>query len=164
MQGIVDTAKLKDRRTLRFITVEEALADIDRIVASDKAGTLRCAGNWTAGQNFGHVAAWINFAYEGFPLKPPPLPIRLILKFMKGKYLRNGLPAGVKIPGVAAGTFAFDPLTTEEGAARLKKALLRLKSNEPAPHDSPAFGKMSHEDRVALNLRHAELHLSFLLP
>jgi hypothetical protein len=27
---------------------------------------------------------------------------------------------------------------------------------------SPAFGPMNHEDRTQFNLRHAELHLSFL--
>ena len=49
-----------------------------------------------------------------------------------------------------------------EGAARLRKAVARLQAGEPARYDSPAFGPMNHEERIQLNLRHAELHLSFL--
>lgn len=160
----VDTAKVTDRRKLRFNTIDEALADVDRIVAADKAGTLRCTGNWTAGQAMGHVAAWANYAYDGFPMGRPPWFIRVILGFLKKKYLRDGMPAGVKIPKVENGTFATEVLSTDEGAARLRKALARLKSSEPATFDSPAWGKMPPEERIALNLRHAELHLSFLHP
>ncbi len=38
---------------------------------------------------------------------------------------------------------------------------MRLKNGEPCTHDSPAFGALSHEDRIRLNLRHAELHLGY---
>jgi hypothetical protein len=161
---MIDTAKVQDRRPLRYGSVDDVLADVDRIVAAERAGTLRRTGNWTAGQAMGHVAAWINFAYEGFPMKPPPWFIRLILRRMKSKYLRGGLPSGVRIPKAEHGTYAVEPLATDEGASRLRTALQRLKSDEPANYDSPAWGKMEHEERVAINLRHAELHLSFLHP
>lgn len=161
---MIDTAKVTDRRKLRYNSIDDLLADIDRIVAADKAGRLRCTGNWTAGQAMGHVAAWINYAYEGFPLARPPWPIRVILGFLKKKYLRDGLPAGVKIPKVEGGTKGTEPLTTEEGASRLRKALARLSSPEPARFPSPAWGEMSQGERITLNLRHADLHLSFLHP
>ncbi|NOS98998.1 MAG: DUF1569 domain-containing protein [Phycisphaerales bacterium] len=160
----VNTAEIRDRRPLRFKSIDEVLADIDRIVAADTAGKLRRTGNWTAGQVFGHVAAWINYAYEGYPMKPPPFFIRWILRAKKGTYLRAGMPSGVRIPGVANGTFALDPLDTKEGADRLRRALKRLQSGEANKFDSPAFGRMSVDDRIALNLRHAELHMSFLHP
>lgn len=161
---MVDTAKVTDRRTLRYGSIDDVLADVERIVAADKSGRLRCAGNWTAGQAMGHVAAWMNYPYDGFPMGPPPWFVRVILKMLKNKYLRKGMPAGVKIPKVENGTFATEVLSTEEGAARLRKALARLKSSEVARYDSPAWGKMPYDERVALNLRHAELHLSFLHP
>lgn len=161
---MIETKTVQDRRKLRFNSIDDILADIDRIVAAGKAGKLRCTGNWTAGQAMGHVAAWINYPYDGFPMGRPPFFIRFILRFLKKKYLRGGMPAGVKIPKVEHGTFATEPLSTEEGAARLGKALARMKSNEEAKYDSPAWGKMPYEERVAINLRHAELHLSFLHP
>ena len=54
-----------------------------------------------------------------------------------------------------------EPLTTQEGDARLRAALKRMQI-EPARYESPAFGPLSDSDRIALNLRHAELHLGYL--
>ena len=156
-----DTANASGRHPLRFNAIDDLLAEVDRIVAADEAGTLRQSGNWTAGQAFGHIAAWMNYAYDGYPFKVPWF-IRLILRSRVRKYLRDGLPTGVRIPKVKNGTYATQALSTEEGAAQLRQALKRLASDEPAKHDSPAFGKASDEDRIALNLRHAELHLGFL--
>ncbi|MEK6642847.1 MAG: DUF1569 domain-containing protein [Planctomycetota bacterium] len=159
---MVDTKHSTDRRKLYFANIDAVLADVDRIVAADKAGTLRCTGNWTAGQVMGHVASWINYAYDGFPIGKPPFFVRWILKMLKKKYLREGMPSGVKIPKTKEGTFGIEKLSTEEGATQLRKALTRLKSSEEAKHDSPAWGPMPRDERIAINLRHAELHLSFL--
>jgi hypothetical protein len=162
MPTSVNTAKVTDRRQLQFNGIDDVLAEIDRIVAADQAGTMRQLGNWTPGQNLGHVAAWINYSYDGFPLKPPPWFIRIILRNLVKKYLRKGMPNGVRIPGAENGTYGTDSMTTADGAEKLRLALRRLQSDEPAKYDSPGFGAMSHPDRIRLNLRHAELHLSFL--
>ncbi len=159
----MDTAKVQDRRSLRFNSIDELLAEIDRIVAADKGGRLRCSGNWTAGQIFGHLAGWIEYAYEGYPMKVPWF-IRMLIRRKRDTYLREGMPAGVRIPRAEGGTYSTQAYPTEEGASRLRKALRRLKNREPARYDSPAFGRMSDDERIALNLRHAELHLSFLHP
>jgi hypothetical protein len=156
-----DTAK-SARRSLRFGTIDDALTELDRVVEADKAGKLRRTGNWSTGQTLGHVAAWIDYGYDGYPMRPPPFFIRWILKRKLKQMLAGGMPAGVRIPGVAAGTYGIETLSLEEGATRLRRAFQRLKGGEPAKFDSPAFGPMSHEDRVRLNLRHAELHLGFL--
>lgn len=160
---MINTGKVTDRRKLRFQSISQLLSDVDRIVAADKAGTLRCSGNWTAGQILGHLASWINYGYEGYPFTTPWF-IRLILRFKVKKYLREGMTAGVRIPGVEAGTYGVEKLSTQEGAERLRQAIARLQKGEPVGFDSPGFGKMSAEERLTLNLRHAELHLSFLHP
>ncbi len=72
MTTSVNTAKVRDRRQLQFNSIDEVLSEIDRIVSADQAGTLRHLGNWTPGQIMGHVAAWTNYSYDGYPLKPPP--------------------------------------------------------------------------------------------
>lgn len=164
MKAPVDTAKVHDRRKLRFNRIEDLLAEIDRIAAADKAGNLRRSGNWTAGQTFGHLASWITYGYEGYPFPPPPWFIRWILRLKVKQYLKDGMPAGVRIPKVDEGTYATQELPTDAGADRLRQALRRLNSGEACRFESPAFGPMSHEDRMALNLRHAELHLGFLHP
>ena len=153
------------RRQLRFATIDDLLGEIDRVMAAHRAGQLRSGGNWTPGQILGHVAAWVEYGYEGYPMKPPPWFIRVILRWKVKKYLHHGgMPSGVRIPGVKEGTYGTDALSPEEGADRLRRALKRLQSGEPAKYDSPAFGPMSHDDRIQLNLRHAELHLSFAVP
>ncbi|HEY3241947.1 MAG TPA: DUF1569 domain-containing protein [Phycisphaerae bacterium] len=160
--ALIDTAQA-ERRRLRFGSIDELLAEVDRIAAADTAGTLRRTGNWTAGQTFGHLATWICYGYEGYPMRVPWF-IRPFIRRKLGSYLREGMPAGVRIPRTEAGTYGTDVLSTQEGARRLRDALTRLKKREPCPHDSPAFGAMSYDERIALNLRHAELHLGFLHP
>ncbi len=152
-----------ERRSLSFKSIDDVLADVDRIVAAEKAGALRGSGNWTAGQTFGHLAAWIEYAYVGYPMRVPWF-IRWIVRRQLRKMLRTGMTAGVRIPNAEAGTYGVEQLSTDDGAARLRTALDRLKRGEPAKFDSPAFGPATLEERVLLNLRHAELHLSFLHP
>lgn len=156
----IDTSKAV-RRKLRFQTIDELLSEIERLIAAERDGRLQRTGNWTLGQIFGHLAAWIDFGWDGYPMRVPWF-IRFILKFKVKGYLKNGMPAGVKIPNSGEGTYGIDVLSTDEGAARLRRALERLKRGEVAKFDSPAFGPLSHDDRILLNLRHAELHLGFV--
>lgn len=149
------------RRNLRFETVEALLSDIDQIEAAAVNGTLGVTGNWTPGQVLSHLAAWIEYGYDGFPIAPPPAPIRWILRWMLPGTLRNGMRPGVRIPGVKLGTTGADDVPLADGLRRYRTAISRLTS-EPAIYPSPAFGPLSETDRVALQLRHAELHLSFL--
>jgi hypothetical protein len=151
-------------RSLRFSNLDELARELDLLEQAASAGKLRCTGNWSAGQCFGHLAGWINYGYEGFPMQPPPWPIRFILRRLGRRYIRKGMPRAVRIPGAASGTWATEPLDTETGLSRLRAALARLKSGEPARFHSPGFGPMSHADRTALMIRHCELHLGYLHP
>lgn len=150
------------RRTLHFATIDELLDEIDRIVEADRAGRIRTLGSWTPGQILGHVAAWIEYGYAGYPMKPVPWFVRFVLRRQLKKYMKQGMPSGVRIPRVAAGTYGTEDMPVEQAAERLRLALGRLQRHEPAKFDSPAFGRMSDDDRVRLNLMHAQLHLSFL--
>ena len=160
--GSVDTRRDVQRRTLRLNSIDDALAEVEKIAAADDAGTLRAYGNWTAGQAMAHIAAWIEYGYVGYPTGPPPWFVRWFLRLQLKKFLRDGMTAGIRIPGSPEGTYGVDKMETQAAADRLKNALLKLKRGEPIQFHSPAFGQMSDKDRVRLNLRHAELHLSFL--
>jgi hypothetical protein len=160
--GPVDTGKVAGRRSLRFETIDQMMAEVDRLVAAERAGQLQRLGNWTLGQVLGHLAAWAEYGYTGVPLKVPFF-VKWIMRLQKQKALYGTMPAGVKIPHVAGGTLATEPLALDEGLTRLRQVLERLKSEAPtAP--SPVFGPLTHEESIAINLRHAELHLGFLIP
>lgn len=159
---MIDTSKVQQRRKLKFDTIDACLAELDRIEDAERQGKLKTLGNWTAGQNLSHLAAWVEYGWDGYPMGKPPLPVRLVMKAMLGGILKKGMDAGVKIPGVEGGTLGADEMETLAAVERFRAALNRLKAGEEATHDSPAFGKMDHAKRTLLNLRHAELHLGFL--
>lgn len=160
----VDTGKSSDRRSLKFQSLADLRQDLNAIEAAHKAGRLRQTGNWTPGQIFTHLAAFINFGYEGYPKSlQPPWIIRMFLRLKTKAYVNDRMPAGVKIPGIPTGTVGAEDVSFEVGLERLRAAIDRLDASPP-PVESPAFGPLSHEDKKKLNLRHAELHLSFLHP
>ncbi|HMO13403.1 MAG TPA: DUF1569 domain-containing protein [Pirellulaceae bacterium] len=155
--------KLAEHRRIRFESIEDCLAEVERILEAAREGRLQAIGNWTPGQILAHIASWIEYAYVGFPMKPAPAFLRWILRLRLGKMLESDMSRGVKIPGVKAGTTGMDEMETSEAGARLVAALKRLASSEDAPYPSPAFGRLTHEQRIKLNLRHAELHLGYLI-
>ena len=157
----IETGKVTGRRILRFENIDQALDEADRLAAAERDGRLTQLGNWTLGQSLGHVASWAEFAYTGVPVKPPFF-IRWILKLQKKKLLNSPMRAGIRIPGVEGGTYAIVPMSTEEGLRRFRSVFQRLKHEAPTM-PSPIFGKLTHEESIALNLRHAELHLGFFV-
>lgn len=159
---MIETRTVKDRRPLRFNSVQELFAEVAGLTASDGAGQLRRSGNWTLGQALGHLGAWVDFAFEGYPFKPP-LVIRALMRPMKARFLIRPLPAGVRLPGVKGGTVATEPLSTEEGARRFRSAWERLAANAPLL-PNPVFGPLAHDEWIKAHLRHAELHLGFFHP
>lgn len=81
------------RRSVKYATLEDLLRDIDQIESAERAGRLQAQGTWTPGQVLGHVAAWIEYGYDGYPMQPPPWIIRVILRWRVKKYLRDGMPS-----------------------------------------------------------------------
>jgi hypothetical protein len=158
----VDTTKVAGRRVLRFESLDQVLADVERLSEAERAGRLRRLGNWMTGQTIGHLADWAEYSYTGVQLKVPFF-IRWILRLRKRKFLYGPMRAGVRIPGVEGGTLATEPLSLDEGLARFRRVLERLKSEAPTAL-SPIFGRLTHRESIAANLRHAELHLEFLVP
>ena len=152
------------RRKLRFDTIEDALAEAERLVAAEREGRLARAGNWSLGRTLGHLATWANFAFDGYPPEvSAPLPVRLILRAMRGRVLNQGMMAGVKIGRLPEGTVGVEEMPAEAGLERFRAALRRLKDSSPTA-DNPVFGKLTHAQWVQLNLRHAELHLGHQVP
>lgn len=164
--GPVDTGRVKDRRQLRFADSAALWADIDRIVESERTGTLRRTGNWTVGQCLGHLARWAEMPYDGYPPElSPPWWLKPLMQMFKGRVLgpKAAMWAGIRIPGVEGGTVGTEPMETHAAIARLRKAWARLEAAHPGI-PNPLFGELTHQQWIRLNLGHAELHLSFFHP
>lgn len=148
-------------RTLRFGSLDEMLAEADRLVAAEHAGTLRQCGNWSLGKAIGHVAGWMEFPLDGYPPEArPPWFVKLLLKGKKSKLVVGPMPRGVRIPGMKDGTLCTAEMSAPDATAKLRRAAKRLKTTAPT-RPNPVFGPMSHEEWIAINLRHAELHLGY---
>ena len=158
----VKSGAVVGRRRLRFESLDEVREDVQGLVDAEQRGRLKQLGNWTLGQTFGHLSAWVDYSYTGPPFKPPFF-IRWILRLRKHKFLHEPMPAGVRIPGVPGGTTATDPRPLPEATEAYTRSLERLKAEAPAlPH--LIFGHLPHQEWILINLRHAELHLSFFVP
>ncbi|HEX8521375.1 MAG TPA: DUF1569 domain-containing protein [Tepidisphaeraceae bacterium] len=157
-------AEKRQRRELKFTRIDEAIAEAERLAAAERAGQLEQHGNWTLGQTLGHLGTWTNFAFDGYPeFLKAPAPMRWLFRLFRNVILTRGFTAGIKIRGVPEGTVGIEKLPTDEGFEHFRAAMTRLKSSEPTLIN-PMFGKLSHDQWIQLNLRHAELHLSFPIP
>ncbi|MCC6971491.1 MAG: DUF1569 domain-containing protein [Phycisphaerales bacterium] len=161
----IETGKVHERRALRFENFAGVRRDLDALHAGISAGTFRTSGNWSAAQVFNHLAAFMEYPFDGYPpeIARPPWFIRFLSKFMRRRMCFGRMPSGVKIPRVNGGTVGFEDSPVDAAEARLRAAIDRLDREAPT-RPSPLFGPMSHEEWKGLNLRHCELHLSFVHP
>lgn len=177
----VDTRRA-ERRSLTIATLDDLAREVDRVeqAARPEGEGLRVTGNWSAGQIMIHIARLIERSMDGFgalPVSEHPIPAGLRAIAAKAqragdvaaeRALRERVLAG---PMVAGGPSAalpgeIDPPVqawTHDGAAHLRSVLGRIRAGHPMDKPSPTMGRLSQEEWKALNLRHAELHLSFII-
>ncbi len=167
----VNTKRVPQRRKLRFETIADLEAEIDRLAA---AVDVECLGNWSLGQISSHLARVMLTAVDGTTVRPP-LPLRVLAfcfrPLLKWRLLQVGMPAGLPHQGLrifgtvpeASELVADAGVTDESGVAELRTAIDRYKSADKLfPH--PGFGNIPRHDWDRFHLRHAELHLSFVVP
>ena len=71
---------------------------------------------------------------------------------------------GFKLPKAAADKYVPEPaVSAEQGLSELRASIQRLKT-EPQRHPHPVLGRITRDEWDQLQLRHAELHLSFFVP
>lgn len=155
----INTAKVTGRRQLHFNSLDEMAADLDQLAACTD---LRFLGNWSSGQVLQHLAITMNNSIDGGATMIPAL-VRFFLRlFMKNRFLTKPMAAGFQLPASAA-CMIPGPTSWEEGLRNFRQALQRVRTEEQrAAH--PAIGPLSRAEWDQLHCRHAELHLSFLVP
>lgn len=149
----INTKKVDGRRSVRYESLSQFLEDAERLANCD----VRTVGNWSQGQIYEHLARAFDISIDGTDLFPYPMRLMLNI-FFKKKFLNVAIPAGFKAPG----KFVPDATSVEEGLESLRRAVARQSEvSERAPH--PGFGKFSREEWDKFNLRHAEMHMSFIV-
>jgi hypothetical protein len=155
----VDTKTVQGRREVNFQSLDEVVADAEKLVASPDTKTL---GNWPLSQLLMHLVTAINGSIDGTSAQAPWF-IRLVGPFLKGRVLKNKMSPGFKLPKDVEIGFFPRVSSPQEALERLRTAVGRLQ-NERMTARHPILGKLTHDEWTRLHLRHAELHLSFAVP
>jgi hypothetical protein len=178
----VDT-RAAQRRRVRVDGWDDLRAEIDKI---ERAGApegegLRTTGNWSVGQILVHIARGIERSMDGFGSAPASERLRgangngdralrgalanaqAAEAAAKARLLTHAhQPAGESI----AGPGELEPpaqVWTPDGAARLRGAIERVRAGHPMNKPSPTAGALSAKEWETFHLRHAALHLSFVV-
>lgn len=151
--------KTADRRELHFATLDEVLADAEAVTDQCTA-----TGNWTPPQIIDHVAFGVHMLNHGIDLKIP-LPMKFLGRTLKlfGMHTKSMKP-GIKPPAKVAAAFAPPPDITLDEAKQKLRAEVAYANEHGMHHPSPLFGKMTPQECIEMNCRHAELHFGFVQP
>jgi len=155
----VDTKLVADRRRVRYESLSDFLADAER----QAAGSAQTLGNWTLAQIFDHLSRSMRVAVEGTDARFP-WPARFFLRAIRKKFLRRPMKPGFRVPPKLERVLRpGEGLAIGQALQELREAASRFETApQLAPH--PAFGPLTREEWRALSLRHAELHMSFVVP
>jgi hypothetical protein len=156
----INTTKVEGRRTLRFESLDEIAAEVERLAA---AGEPRALGNWSSGQVLQHLARAMNSSIDGFPNFVPWI-VRVFLRvFMKRYFLTKPMAPGFALPPKGADLLPTATTTWDDGLRSLRAAIARQRTESPGkPH--PGLGPLTREEWEQFHCRHCELHLGFLVP
>ncbi len=152
----INTKKVQGRRPVRYESLEDLLAEAERFATAE----VRPLGNWSQGQIYEHLAISLNASIDGVGFSIPA-PIRFIMSLLyKKKFLTNELPAGYK----STDKFVPSEDAKVQDALESLRAAIERQKQEPNRVPHPAFGKIGKDGWNDFHLRHAEMHMSFLIP
>ena len=160
-----ETRSAGARRVVRLHTIDDLVAEVNRIVAAAGADRVRSLGNWTPAQALQHLGRMIEFSFDGFPFRYPWRfrCAAALLRLISWRWLvALAFRPGFKNPPEAAALEPDLTVSLDEAAEYLRRQLQRIRSGERMSKASPVEGRISHDQWVYAHLRHAELHLSFL--
>ena len=152
------------KRSLSFENFQSLMEEANRL--NEKG--YESHGNWTLGQSCGHVAEWLRYPMDGFPV--PPIFLRPIFwvmkvtmaKSMAKKILNEGFKGGM--PTAPESVPKAEDLSDADGIAKLEEVVDRVEKFQGELLPSPLFGEMDRETWIKVGLLHAAHHLGYLEP
>lgn len=156
----INTSQVAGRRQLKFSNAQDLIDEIDHILAAPSIQTL---GNWSAAQVFEHLRLTASIGVGEFSV-PTPLWMRLAGPLFKPFLLNRPMRSGVKLPKNIDTLICHPNNEDTQQAGRAFQQIVRRLAQGEGIATHPFLGKMTTEDWIKLQMRHAELHLSFLIP
>ena len=166
-----DTADKPQRRSLQFASPDQAIVDARHLA---EAGYVK-TGNWSLAEICEHLTKFMRNSLDGFPGRGMPWPIPPIMRglFLNEKAMNKPMPPGLPTvnylrPTVV--TAANDETKRRADAEAVDRFAQQFERVRQAKEDnktfakSPLFGKLPAEKWYRVHLKHAALHLSFLVP
>ena len=153
------TPATRSRRQVEYKTLSAFLQDAE-FLATHPHDTV---GNWSYGKILQHLTDGLNRSFDGFPFRSNVLVRWVARTFMKKKLLTQPMSAGFKLPKKWEEELPADSTPVDEALSRLKQAIARFEREE-ARASHPVLGSLTPEEWVQLHLRHAALHMSFVIP
>ena len=152
------------KRQLKFNHLDEMMNEVRSLNETGYVSN----GNWTLGQTCGHLAEWMRYPIDGFPVMP--LPIRVIFWMLK-KTVLPGMKRKILAEGFKGGMMTAPEsvpkegeMSDQEGIDKLQEVVDRLKAHREGLFPSPLFGPMDVEMHTTVTLLHANHHLGYLKP
>jgi hypothetical protein len=148
------------RRTLHYATLDELLRDAEQLASNGH----RTTGKWTYGQILEHLAMGSDCFFDGFGFMAPWWARWFIAPLVRGQFLNKTMRAGFQLPKQAERLLPQGDVAVEPALDHLRRSLARFQAETPAaPH--PFLGRLRSKDEyIALQLRHSELHMSYVHP
>lgn len=147
------------RRTVHFNSFDEFRADLAGLCETE----VQTVGNWSFAQILDHLASAMTCSIDGFPFRGNWFIRVFLAPLMKNSLLTRPMKSGYRLPRRARKYLPDETLTTAEALGRVDAALDRLEQ-EPPQAAHPFLGRLASCEWTALHLRHAELHMSFVVP
>jgi hypothetical protein len=162
----VNGRSIAARRPVHLRTIADLAAEIERVAEAAAANRVRTLGNWSEAQILWHLGRLMEFSFDGFPFRYP-WPVRCaarLLRVLSWKWLLTlAFRPGFRNPPVAGPVEPESAMSLAEAVQYVRRQLECISSGERMTASNPSMGPLSHEQWVEVHLRHAELHLRFLV-
>lgn len=154
MTSAVSTA----RRSLHFRSFGDLLDEVRDLSQAPR----RTLGRWSDAQIVEHLAIGMEMSFDGYGFQAPWF-VRTAAHLVKNRILTGRMPSGVRLPRRGAAMLPSPGSSWEAAVERLQRVVARFAAETPT-HPHPVLGRLTRMEYELLHLRHAELHLGFIVP
>lgn len=150
---------MADRRELSYSSWDEVVSDVERLAS----GSYRTTGNHSFAKIVNHLAITNEMLVGN--VVPPKLPwyFRMLMPLMRSRILEGPVKPGFKLPNERMQQFFWseNELDLGEAIRQFKRSVDEYQSKGPLSVH-PIFGKATADQILAVSLKHAAMHLSFV--